>query len=57
MRCEYLQDNPVVRCCAFLRGLKVPTKAERDKLCMNGVKYLKCPTYVRKEKDVEKIAC
>ncbi len=56
MRCLYYQEVPVNRCCAFLRGLKLPTKAEQDKLCLNGAKYLECPTYVKKEKDLQKIA-
>jgi hypothetical protein len=56
MRCQYFQEIPVIRCCAFLKGLKLPTKTERDKLCLNGVKYLECPTYIKKEKDLQKIA-
>jgi hypothetical protein len=56
MRCQYFQEFPVMRCCAFLKGLKLPTQAEREKFCQHGLKYLECPTYVRKEKDLQKIA-
>jgi hypothetical protein len=56
MRCPYFQEQPVIRCCAFLKGLKLPTAAEREKCCLNGIKYFECPTYVRKEKDLQKIA-
>ncbi len=56
MRCQYIQKNPVLRCWAFLKGLKLPTRVELDTYCLNGVKYLGCPTYIKKEKDLQKIA-
>ena len=56
MRCSYFQELPVARCCAFLRGIKIPTKLEQEKFCANGVMYLKCSTYLKKERDLQKIA-
>ena len=55
MRCHYYQDSPVVRCCAFLHGLKLPTRAEREKFCLHGALCVKCPTYIKKEKDLQKV--
>lgn len=56
MKCPYYQGYPVIRCCAFLNGLKVPTKLEQERFCCKGSMNSKCPTYLKKEKDLNRVA-
>ena len=52
--CPYFEDIPVKSCNAILEGIKVPTMREVEWFCTGG-HYEECPTYLEKEKEVQKI--